>query len=398
MGRKRNRGKARKAAKATKAASEEVEERSGNNNHYQTTSEQSLSLSAAIKEELRNTIEEFHEWLDMPEQEDIRAKIEALLSSVGVDISLEGLLESDTFQEIHTYYKNQTGEQLSAEQFQVVLMMHYLSQKPTEERFDAIYGRDNHHDAFFFKSDEKNDDGIADTDDASIVNTPALTATACMHGVKKEVDQVYVQFVKAFTTSMDALTTQSRLDPSNLSKLMDWLKSAHDATIDAAEVWSDSAKMKMAISLFLRAGTTAILMGEYKSARAIACIVRYFEEHIAVELEQSRALINWPKILETSVADVHTLVKFFSKRTPCSCLDEKYDEVKDITKMSLCYNPQCTIPHGKVERSKIMCCGRCQSVMYCSRECQKAHWRVHKSSCNSYAEMKAEFETKQQTM
>eukprot|EP00986_Skeletonema_menzelii_P019548 scaffold28399_cov108-Skeletonema_menzelii.AAC.2 len=223
MGRKRNRGKARKAAKATKAASEEVEERSGNNsNHNQMTtttgvngSEQSLSLSAAIKEELRNTIEEFHEWLDMPEQEDIRAKIEALLSSVGYDISLEGLLESDTFQEIHTYYKNQSGEQLSAEQFQVVLMMHYLSQKPTEERFDAIYGRDNHHDAFFFKSDEKNDDGIADTDEANIVNTPALTATVCMHGVKKEVDQVYVQFVKAFTTSMDALTTRSRLDPSN---------------------------------------------------------------------------------------------------------------------------------------------------------------------------------------
>jgi hypothetical protein len=37
------------------------------------------------------------------------------------------------------------------------------------------------------------------------------------------------------------------------------------------------------------------------------------------------------KIVQANRADEHTLVKFFRKRIPCSCLDEKYQEVKQIT-------------------------------------------------------------------
>ena len=28
-------------------------------------------------------------------------------------------------------------------------------------------------------------------------------------------------------------------------------------------------------------------------------------------------------------------------------------------------------------------CSRCKQVWYCSRECQKAHWKVHKPDCRA---------------
>jgi hypothetical protein len=35
---------------------------------------------------------------------------------------------------------------------------------------------------------------------------------------------------------------------------------------------------------------------------------------------------------------------------PFTCLDEKYEEVKSITKMSVCFSSQCSYPKGMVER------------------------------------------------
>jgi len=36
--------------------------------------------------------------------------------------------------------------------------------------------------------------------------------------------------------------------------------------------------------------------------------------------------------------------------------------------------------HWKVP-SRLMKCSRCNKVLYCSRACQKAHWKVHKTTC-----------------
>ena len=69
-------------------------------------------------------------------------------------------------------------------------------------------------------------------------------------------------------------------------------------------------------------------------ARAFATLARFFEQYIAVMLKKSQAVVNWAKICETHGADMHTLVKFFRTRIPCSCLDWTYQEVKLITKMA----------------------------------------------------------------
>jgi hypothetical protein len=174
---------------------------------------------------------------------------------------------------------------------------------------------------------------------------------------------------------------------------------AHNDTLNEfADVWKDSAKMELAISHLLHLGVENILKGYSKDhSRDFAMYARYFEQYIAVELHQTQATMNCPKIGEMTLRDdEHTLVKFFRTRIPCSCLDEKYHEVKHITKMGFCYNPKCNIPARQIERSKTMYCSRCRSVTYCSQGCQKANWKEHKKFCDHRVAKKAEFEAQHQ--
>ena len=183
------------------------------------------------------------------------------------------------------------------------------------------------------------------------------------------------------------------------SSFMLCLENAKKATLtEFADVWNDSVKMKIAISCYLCNGTQAVLENKYGNASDHATFARYFEQHIAVELKQSQALINWPKVDDTYEADKHTLVNFLRRRIPCSCLDKKYEEVKHITKMGFCYNPQCSIPDRKVKRSKAKYCSRCRCATYCSRECQVADWSKHKRFCDRDVAKIAEFEAKQQNV
>ena len=217
----------------------------------------------------------------------------------------------------------------------------------------------------------------------------------CKHGVKRVVstDDFVVQFINAFGSSFCAL-----LGKSGNYTVSQCLTGAKNGTMEFADVWQDSAKLEIVMSCNLCMGTQDLLEGHYHNARIHATFARYFEQYIAVELKQTQALLKWPKIEEAYFeTDLHTLVKFFRHRIPCSCLDEKYDEVKHIPKMGDCYNyPQCDFPNGRVERSKTKYCSRCRNATYCSRECQKAHWTKHKPECDIDCAMIAKFEAKRQ--
>ena len=173
----------------------------------------------------------------------------------------------------------------------------------------------------------------------------------------------------------------------------------HSTMNEFADKWNDSYKLEMAMSFFLSAGTQLCLEGDYFNARFCATSARFIEQYIAVELKQTQALPHWIKMEETYLhADEHSLVKFFRHRIPCSCLDEKYEEVKQITKMGTCYNRQCSIPGREVERSKTKYCSRCRCATYCSRECQEVDWSRHKPHCDRNTARIAKFEVKQQNM
>jgi len=225
------------------------------------------------------------------------------------------------------------------------------------------------------------------------------TTEECWHGLDRRFEKVdYVMFVDAFKDAFSASVSVTQGADISIC-----LIEAEDATKDEfAEVWNDSAKMESAMSILLWSGTQQILEGDYNVARLSALFSRFFEQFISAALYQSQAIMNWPKIDVISNgrgSDIHSLVKFFRKRIPCTCLDEKYDEVKYITKMGICYNPDCRLnPSGEVERSKTMYCSQCRSVTYCSHECQKADWSQHKEICYHQASIIAEFEAKKRSI
>ena len=74
-----------------------------------------------------------------------------------------------------------------------------------------------------------------------------------------------------------------------------------------------------------------------------------------------------------------SLVKFYRKRTPCSCLDEMYAEVKPQPKTGICHH--C---HGRFERRVLKDCTGCRKMQYCSKQCQKANWSRHKEVCKKW--------------
>ena len=150
-----------------------------------------------------------------------------------------------------------------------------------------------------------------------------------------------------------------------------------------AAVWRDQGMLKHVISYFLAEGAGAIIEEKDDLARQYAVVTISFEQYIDAITGNNNVLRNCGKKYELSSenCDEHTLVSFFRKRMPCKCLNERYKQVKSIVKMGSCCNPDCPLPDGKTEYSKLMHCEQCRVMTYCSIECQKANWPSHKECC-----------------
>jgi hypothetical protein len=228
------------------------------------------------------------------------------------------------------------------------------------------------------------------------VNNQRSVPTICMHGFDPfPNDHVCSKFIRAFAREYYKCLHNIYTDGLEDERVfIECLMGARESTQDEySEVWNDATKMKQVISYFLYNGTMLILDGDDNYFDS-AMFARFFEQWLKVKVHKSQACINWPKVIEFGLvqSDGHTLVKYFWRRIRCSCLDEKYEEVKSITKMGLCFNHDCTRPKRIVERSKLRCCSRCRSITYCSRECQAEDWSVHKEFCDEVAATRAEFD------
>ena len=210
----------------------------------------------------------------------------------------------------------------------------------------------------------------------------------CLHGIAP-VSPSDVKICQHFITKFMAVLLTSQDDV---------VESVIAATAVTKEEYPNvyySSKLETVISILLATGTQLILDGDNHTASPNAILACHFEEWIAVEVRKTKPIYNWTRMYELNKADIHTLVRFFRKRIPCACLDEKYKEVKSVKKMGFCFNLSCSLPERMAERSKMFCCTRCGDVNYCSVECQKADWKGHRGDCNEIVEAKAAFDSKQ---
>ena len=139
----------------------------------------------------------------------------------------------------------------------------------------------------------------------------------------------------------------------------------------------------MVISHLTNVGTKHVILGDYAEARNTAYLANSFEQFIG--FIQNGWVPNLTTCKELLQADEHSLVRFFQKRIPCDCLDEKYANVKCIPKMGLCDNVKCGLTGRIAVRSEMLCCSRCKKANYCSTKCQEKDWKRHKEWCRSFS-------------
>ena len=215
----------------------------------------------------------------------------------------------------------------------------------------------------------------------------APSPSMCRHGcppLSAGEEKICLEFTNAYLAAF-------RSHDKGLEKAF---RTAYQATSEEyADVYS--FKLNAALSLLLANGTQRLLDGDNEIAQLYACIACFFEDYMAVCWRKTQATLRVGKQVELYDSDDHTLVSYYRNRISCSCLDEKYKEVKFIKKIGYCYNPNCSHPGRKVERSKMLSCTRCGDANYCSVGCQKAHWKAHKQLCDKDAKVKAALDSKQ---
>ena len=99
-----------------------------------------------------------------------------------------------------------------------------------------------------------------------------------------------------------------------------------------AKEWKDATKLHMIVSYLSAWGTDHVLSGDYSVACSFAVFANVFEQYAAV-LEKNQLAMDLKAAENLSDANHHTLIRFFRKHIPCSCLDVIHEEEKCSAKL-----------------------------------------------------------------
>ncbi len=162
-------------------------------------------------------------------------------------------------------------------------------------------------------------------------------------------------------------------------------------------VWGYTSKVELVLSLLIFTATENVRSGDHRKACHLAAFAAVLKEDMEYTIG-IKAVFNGSKGAELIHADEHTLVKYLRKSIFCECLDEKYKQVKSITKLGYCHNPRCSLPNRyKVERNTMLYCTRCRSANYCSAACQEEDWPEHRTLCDENVVLNAAFASKKRS-
>lgn len=165
-------------------------------------------------------------------------------------------------------------------------------------------------------------------------------------------------------------------------------------------LWDNEEKAKRISSALVSFGTECIHedVEEWSTATIIAISVKSLELTGRLSMRWNKELYpdvqarhKWvtsqpelAKFIIDSAGDTkRELAKFFTRRNGCSCLKQKYKDIKaDQPKKG-----QCAKCSEVKDRAKLMLCQGCKVTNYCSKKCQRADWANHKQYCRTIAEM-----------
>ena len=169
-----------------------------------------------------------------------------------------------------------------------------------------------------------------------------------------------------------------------VERLIKTLFSAHP------QVWNDNSHKKMAIEIMTSMGANMLLgkqVTHFSWALRIAKTIAVLENYNGTDgsldgliksFSSREAQSKMRDIRENVSSGLRDALKFYSKRTTCSCLKSMHQEARrTIPKMGRCYG--CKEEKG---RASLSVCSRCMVTHYCSRECQVTHWPRHKRECD----------------
>jgi len=133
----------------------------------------------------------------------------------------------------------------------------------------------------------------------------------------------------------------------------------------------DETERKLITDTFVEIGVDTLLgEGDLEHAKLVALAISFLEDYIKQPHDHSQGKLKYRDAVDGCM---RSLFKFYIQRTSCSCLDEKYLQLKTE-------EPKTGICDGcgkRSERSNLFACSRCYEVQYCDRKCQLAHWPLH---------------------
>ena len=150
-----------------------------------------------------------------------------------------------------------------------------------------------------------------------------------------------------------------------------------------ANLWSNDNYRNMTTDILLIIGANLLLGSTITNVPAVIAIASAIvflencnETKLMNEVIYSRGVA--AKIRDIRGGNMRDVLKFYSKRTSCSCLKKVYSDArKTLPKVGKCFHCEET-----KERASLSVCSKCRINHYCSRECQVAHWPCHEKCCD----------------